>query len=66
MTIWDGWPDQPEDEIEQAWQDPLDGEVPGQPPHTVEDTEPWSYPEWPDPKAHLDWKGFYEDDEEGP
>lgn len=30
--IWDGgWPEQPEDETEQAWQDPLDGEVPGKP-----------------------------------
>ena len=51
----------PEDELSF---DPLDGEVPGRPPRPAEDTDPWSYPTWPDPKAQLDWDGFYEDDEE--
>ena len=52
----------PEDELSF---DPLDGEVPGRHPRPAEDTDPWSYPTWPDPKAQLDWDGFYEDDEEG-
>ena len=51
----------PEDELSF---DPLQGEVPGQPPHTPEDLEPWKYPEWPAPEANLDWDGFYEDDED--
>ena len=51
----------PEDELSF---DPLQGEVPGQPPHTPEDLEAWKYPEWPAPEANLDWDGFYEDDED--
>jgi hypothetical protein len=48
---------QPEDELEEAWQDPLDGEMPGRPPRTAEDVEEWQTPDWtgtPEEKMHRD------------
>lgn len=67
MSVWDGFPPPDRDEDEgEPWSDPLEGEVPGRPKRTAEDPDEWKPMDWPDPKAHLKWDGFYEDDEEGP
>jgi hypothetical protein len=65
VSVYDGgFAERPEDEREGDWVDPLDGEVPGQPPRTVDDPEPWKPYNWHDgPEAKLDWKGFFDEDD---
>ena len=63
MTTWDGWPDQPEDEVEQAWVDPLEGELPGRPKRKAEDPDEWKPMDWPYPEANLKWDDFYDDED---
>jgi hypothetical protein len=57
--IYDGGQHQrPEDECEEeAWADPLDGEMPGRPPRTAEDPDEWKQADWtgtPEEKMHRD------------
>jgi hypothetical protein len=57
VSVYDGgFAERPEDE--------LDGEVPGQPPRTVDDPEPWKSYEWHDGPEYRLWRKILEDEDE--
>ncbi len=64
MTVWDGgFHDAPEDERENAWEDPHDGDLPWD-PNPVNKPEPWKRPNYsgtPEEQMYRDLM----DDEEG-
>ena len=66
MTIYDGgWPEQPEDETEQKWQDPDDGDLPWEPERTGKPGERWEPQTWPEEDAGPEYRFYKKRLEEG-
>jgi hypothetical protein len=64
MCIWDGSPIQPEDERENAWEDPNDGDLPWEPPRTAKPGERWEPQDWPEDDAGPEYRLYKKQQEE--